>query len=40
MIRDAQDNDFKAIADIYNHYIRHTVVTFEEEDVAPADMAA
>lgn len=40
MIRDAQEGDFKAIADIYNHYIRHTVVTFEEDDVTPADMAA
>ena len=40
MIRDAQEGDFKAVADIYNHYIRNTVVTFEEVEVTPADMAA
>lgn len=40
MIRDAQESDCTAIAAIYNHYIRHTFVTFEEDDVVPTDMAA
>lgn len=30
--------DSEAIARIYNHYIRHTVVTFEEDEVTPAIM--
>ena len=33
MIRDVREKDFKAIAEIYNHYIRHTVVTFEEIEI-------
>ncbi len=33
MIRDAQENDFSAISEIYNHYIRNTVVTFEESEI-------
>jgi len=39
MIRPATTADAAAIAAIYNHYIRHTIVTFEEEDVTAADMA-
>ena len=31
LIRDAQACDAERIADIYNYYIEHTVVTFEEE---------
>ncbi len=27
--------DAAAIADIYNYYVRHTIVTFEEESVSP-----
>lgn len=40
VIRDAQERDSKALAAIYNHYIRHTVVTFEEVELTSADMAA
>ncbi|MEO1269477.1 MAG: arsinothricin resistance N-acetyltransferase ArsN1 family B [Myxococcota bacterium] len=36
MIRDAQLNDDAAITAIYNHYVEHTVVTFEEEPLQPA----
>jgi L-amino acid N-acyltransferase YncA len=39
MIRDAQDNDFSAISDIYNHYIRHTVITFEESEIDQNEIA-
>lgn len=31
MIREVRNNDAKAIIDIYNYYIKHTVITFEEE---------
>jgi phosphinothricin acetyltransferase len=31
--------DATAIAEIYNHYVRETVVTFEETPVAASDMA-
>lgn len=31
MIRTAQISDAEQIAEIYNHYIEHTIVTFEEE---------
>jgi len=33
MIREAEDNDATAIAEIYNFYIRNTVITFEEDDL-------
>ena len=39
MIRAARTNDATAIAEIYNHYVRHTVVTFEEVPVAVKEMA-
>jgi phosphinothricin acetyltransferase len=39
VIRDARD-DAAAIAAIYNHYVEHTVITFEELPVDAADMAA
>jgi L-amino acid N-acyltransferase YncA len=39
MIRAATSADAEAIAGIYNHYITHTVVTFEEEVVAAAEIA-
>lgn len=29
-VRDASDPDMHAITDLYNHYIKHTVITFEE----------
>jgi phosphinothricin acetyltransferase len=39
MIRACRANDAATIADIYNHYVRETVVTFEETPVAAAEMA-
>lgn len=39
MIRAATAADAAAIAAIYNHYVRSTVVTFEESEVAEDDMA-
>jgi len=39
VIRPARVGDAAAIAFIYNHYVRETVVTFEEEPVSEADMA-
>ncbi len=39
MIRPATQDDSNAIARIYDHYIRNTAITFEEEPVTPADMA-
>lgn len=39
-IRSAGPADAAAIADIYNHYVRHTIVTFEEEPVAADEFAA
>ncbi|HEY5894825.1 MAG TPA: GNAT family N-acetyltransferase [Chthoniobacterales bacterium] len=40
MIRPVQLSDASEIATIYNHYIAHTIVTFELEPVSPAEMAA
>jgi phosphinothricin acetyltransferase len=37
-IRTATADDADRIADIYNHYVRHTVVTFEEEPVSGEQM--
>jgi phosphinothricin acetyltransferase len=39
MIRVAAGPDAAALAKIYNHYVRETIVTFEEEPVADAEMA-
>jgi hypothetical protein len=39
-IRPATAADAAALAVIYNHYVIHTVVTFEEEPVAASDFAA
>ncbi len=39
MIRPCTPQDAARICDIYNHYVRETVVTFEESPVAEADMA-
>jgi phosphinothricin acetyltransferase len=39
MIRPAHASDAPAIAEIYNHYVAHTVITFEEAAVTPEDMA-
>jgi len=38
-IRCATSDDAAAIAVIYNHYIRETIVTFEEQEITAADMA-
>lgn len=38
-IRSATIADAAPIADIYNHYIRDTVVTFEEKEIAPQEVA-
>lgn len=38
MIRDATPTDAAAIAEIYNHYIRNTVISFEEVPLAPDQM--
>jgi len=39
VIRPAVPSDAEAIARIYNHYVLHTVVTFEEQPVSSAEMA-
>jgi len=38
-IRAAQSRDLQAIGDIYNHYVRTSIVTFEEEPVTVAEIA-
>jgi phosphinothricin acetyltransferase len=38
MIRPAGDSDAGALADLYNHYVEHTVTTFETRPVSPAEM--
>lgn len=38
MIRPAVPDDADAIAAIYNHYILHTTVSFEEQAVSESDM--
>ena len=38
-VRVAAPADAGALAAIYNHYVAETVVTFEEDPVAPAEMA-
>lgn len=40
MIRQAETGDAEAIARIYNHYVRSTTITFEEQEVTPKQMAA
>jgi phosphinothricin acetyltransferase len=39
VIRDAAGDDAESVCRIYNHYIRETIVTFEEQPVSPATMA-
>lgn len=39
-VRAATPADAAAVADIYNYYVAHTVVTFEEQPVSAGDMAA
>jgi phosphinothricin acetyltransferase len=38
LIRDAQVGDAAAIAEIYNHYVGSTTITFEEEPVTAEEM--
>ncbi len=38
MIRDAVPDDAASVAEIYNHYVAETVVTFEETAVSGAEM--
>jgi len=40
MLRAATVADAAAIAEIYNHYVLHTIITFEEEAVTETEMAA
>jgi L-amino acid N-acyltransferase YncA len=40
VIRPANDSDSKAIAEIYNHFIENTVVTFEEETVSAREISS
>ena len=40
MIRKAKDKDSETIADIYNYYIRNTVITFEETEITAADISS
>lgn len=40
MIRPATAHDTGALCAIYNHYIAHTVVSFEEVTITEADLAA
>ena len=40
MIRPAGPADAQALADLYNHYVLHTVTTFETEPVDSTEMAA
>lgn len=37
-VRDVTNADAAALADIYNHYVAHTIVTFEEAAIAPDEM--
>ncbi|MGE5384451.1 MAG: N-acetyltransferase family protein, partial [Betaproteobacteria bacterium] len=39
MIRQATPSDAQAIVSIYNHYVLNTTITFEEQEVTPAQMA-
>jgi len=40
MLRAATTADATAIAEIYNHYVVNTIITFEEEAVPATEMAA
>jgi L-amino acid N-acyltransferase YncA len=34
MIRPAEISDARQLADLYNYYVRHTLITFEEEEIS------
>ncbi len=38
MIRDVAPNDAAMICEIYNHYIKNSIVTFEEDPVSPEEV--
>lgn len=38
MIRNVRDTDFNVIADIYNYYIKNTIITFEETAITADEM--
>ena len=38
IVRDARPDDARAIVDLYNHYVTHTTITFEEQPVSPSEM--
>ena len=38
MLRDVHPDDAFSISEIYNHYVQHTPITFEETPIAPDDM--
>ncbi len=38
MIRSVETKDAKAIADIYNYYVKNTFITFEEDEVSEDEM--
>jgi len=38
MIRNANSSDAIVLATIYNHYIKNTIITFEEQEVTPAEI--
>ena len=40
MIRPATEADHAALADLWNHFIRHTTVTFSPEEKTPESVAA
>jgi L-amino acid N-acyltransferase YncA len=39
VVRAALAADAEAVATIYNHYVTHTIVTFEEEEVSASEMS-
>jgi L-amino acid N-acyltransferase YncA len=39
MIRPVKDSDTRQISDIYNHFVNHTIVTFDEEEVTDKEMS-
>jgi L-amino acid N-acyltransferase YncA len=38
MIRDVEARDAEAICDIYNYFIKHSIITFEERSISVEDM--
>lgn len=39
MIRNAVNTDSKSISEIYNYYVKNTIITFEEDEVSEDEMA-